>query len=424
MLESFIHYLWKFRLLAPELVTTRGEALHVEHPGQHNSDSGPDFFNAKIRIGGTLWAGNVEIHLRSSDWQVHGHHTDKAYDGIILHVVYEDDLPLKAASGHIVPCLEVRNRFDYRLFVNYERMIGSGNQVPCAGLLPEASIPAFALRAWFDRLLVERMQTRIERIGKLHEYNKGSLEETFYQWLARSFGFRTNAQPFEMLARSLPHRLILQHAYHPIQTDALVFGQSGLLVDDTDEDYPQQLINEYAFLREKHSLKPLTAHIWKLMRLRPVNFPHIRLAQWSALLSRKQPLLSEILKCETPADYIAFFRQDVNPYWHKRFRFGKVSVESQRHIGDQSIELLLINTVAPFLFFYAVQTGKDEYRERSIDLLHRIQSENNAIIREWKKLGVVAENAGESQALLELKNSFCSLKKCLDCAIGVRLIGG
>jgi hypothetical protein len=420
MTESFLHFLWKYRLYSKELYISTGESLVVSHPGQYNSDSGPDFFDARISIGNTRWAGNVEIHLRSSLWVSHGHNHNKAYDGIILHVVYNDDLPLKDVNGKLVPCLELRHFIDARLFLQYETMLASKNWIPCASLFND--VPAITLTSWLERLVVSRLEKKVKAIENLFDYNTRNLEETFYQWMARSFGFKTNAQPFEMLARSLPHRLLMRHGFNPLQIEALIFGQSGMLNEKHKDEYPCRLQSEYLFLKQKYNLISLDPHIWKFMRLRPVNFPCIRLAQWAALLSRTQLLLSTFINTEKVENLIVLLNVEPDSYWIDHYRFGKLSEHRLKPLGLRSAELIVINTLIPFLFFYGRQSGEQSFNDKSLSLLLQLPPENNSIIKKWSELGYKATNASDSQALLELKNSYCRLKNCLNCAIGVSVI--
>ena len=420
MTESFLHFVWKYRLYSKEIKTSGNQRVIVSHPGQHNKDSGPDFFDARLTIGSTRWAGNVEIHVHSSDWSLHGHQNDPAYDGIILHVVYIDDEPLKDRQANVIPCLELCNYLDEKLFFRYQAILDSQNKIPCSKLLQHA--PAITIASWLERMLISRMENKCDAISALMKYNKGDYEESFYQWMARSFGFKTNSQPFEMLARSLPRKILLHHSFSPLQIEALVFGQAGLLDTIVNDSYPKLLQSEYFFLKNKFQLKSLSPALWKFMRLRPFNFPTIRLAQWAALMSKNRVSLSDFIVIESVEGFYSLLEIEPDAYWDNHFQFDKIAPFQKKTLGRASSDLIIINTLIPFLFYYAVQRGMQHNAPESLELMRKLPAEQNNVISLWEKSGIHAENAGDSQALMELYNRYCSLKKCLDCAIGVCLL--
>jgi len=421
--EDFLHYVWKFRLFDRlNLQTTGGEELEVFSAGIHNSDSGPDFHNARIRIGDTVWAGNVEVHLSSSDWQKHGHTTDNAYDNVILHVVYRDDEPLILTNGRRVPTLELENRISPDLYNRYHTLI-FGNQtiIPCEANI--GSVDSLTLHNWLTRVLVERLEKKSAAVVTALNKNRGDWEETFYQFLAANFGFKTNALPFELLAKSLPQNILAKHKNNPMQIEALLFGQAGFLKEDMADAYPRKLKNEYDFLQKKYKLVPIENHLWKFMRLRPQNFPTIRLAQFAALVVRSNHLFSKLLEIKDVKGLRDLFMEiKVNPYWENHYRFDVESTPSLKNLGPASVDVLLLNTLALFLFSYGKHNQIQHFINRSLQLLEYLPNENNKIVEDFSSLGVKIKTAFESQALLELKNNYCNYKKCLQCGVGNKIL--
>jgi hypothetical protein len=421
--EDFLHYVWKFRLFdRKDLLTDDGETLEILSVGMHNTDSGPDFHNARIRIGGTEWAGNVEVHLSASDWQKHGHTTDNAYENVILHVVYRNDEPLMLSSGRKVPTLQLKDRVPDELFDRYRQMV-FGNQriIPCEGSI--AGIDGLIMHNWLTRVLVERLEKRSTAVTDALALNRGDWEETFYQFLAANFGFKTNALPFELLAKSLPQIILAKHKNNAMQIEALIFGQAGFLNGELKDDYPVKLQKEYDFLRKKYKLKPIETHLWKFMRLRPPNFPTIRLAQFAALIVQSNHLLSKILEIKEVSSLRALFADiKVNEYWNNHYKFDIESKPLAKNLGSSSIDILLINTLALFLFSYGKQHQQQYFISRSLKLLENLPAEQNNITEDFIILGLKINNAFESQALLELKNNYCNYKKCLQCGVGNKIL--
>ncbi len=421
--EDFLHYVWKFRLFdRVNLQTNDAEELEILSAGLHNSDSGPDFHNARVRIGDTVWAGNVEVHLSSSDWQKHGHTTDNAYDNVILHVVYRDDEPLVLTNGRRVPTLELQNRIPADLYNRYHKLI-FGNQtiIPCEASI--GSVDDITLYNWLTRVLVERLAKRSAAVIAALNKNRGDWEETFYQFLAANFGFKTNALPFELLAKSLPQNILAKHKNNPLQIEALLFGQAGFLNNDMADEYPRKLKKEYEFLQKKYQLTPIENHLWKFMRLRPQNFPTVRLAQFAALVVRSNHLFSKLLEIKDVKGLRTLFTEiKVNPYWGNHYRFDTESAPSPKNLGQASIDILLLNTLALFLFSYGKHNQMQHFINRSLQLLEYLPGENNKIVADFSTLGVKIKTAFESQALLELKNNYCNYKKCLQCGVGNKIL--
>jgi hypothetical protein len=421
--EDFLHYVWKFRLFDhANLQTNNGEELEIFSAGLHNSDAGPDFQNARIRIGNTEWAGNVELHLSSSDWQKHGHSTDNSYNSVILHVVYRDDEPLILSNGRRVPTLELQSRIPDDLYNRYHKLI-FGNQViiPCEANI--GSVDSLTLHNWLTRVLVERLEKKSAAVIAALNLNRGDWEETFYQFLAANFGFKINALPFELLAKSLPQIILAKHKNNPMQIEALIFGQAGFLTDSVTDEYPLKLKKEYDFLCKKYKLTPVESHLWKFMRLRPQNFPTIRLAQFAALIINSNHLFSKILEIKEVKELRALFSDTkVNAYWENHYRFDIESTPSGKNLGQASVDILLLNSLALFLFSYGKHNQLQHYVNRSLQLLEQLPNENNNIVADFVNLGVKINSAFESQALLELKNNYCNYKKCLQCGVGNKIL--
>ncbi|MCC8409859.1 DUF2851 family protein [Mucilaginibacter sp. UR6-1] len=421
--EDFLHYVWKFRLFdRAELKTVEGDEIEIYSAGMHNKHAGPDFHNARLRIGETTWAGNVELHLSSADWQRHGHTNDKAYDNVILHVVYRDDAPVTLPNGRRLPTLELHNRISPDLYNRYHRLIfGERQFIPCEANI--TVVDSLTMSNWLSRILVERLEKRSEAVLNTLETNRGDWEETFYQFLAANFGFKTNALPFELLARSLPQITLAKHKNNPLQIEALVFGQAGFLDGDVTDDYPQKLKTEYQYLKHKHGLKPIDNHLWKFMRMRPQNFPTIRLAQFAGLIMQSNHLLSKILEISEVEILRGLFDSiSIHPYWENHYRFDAESKPSPKNLGRASANILLLNTVALFLFTYGKQHKQQYHINRALKLLESLPAETNNITADFVNLGLKIKTAFESQALLELKNNYCDYKKCLDCSVGNKIL--
>jgi hypothetical protein len=421
--EDFLHYVWKFRLFEREnLQTTAGENIEIFSAGLQNSDSGPDFHNARLRIGDTTWAGNVELHLNSSDWHKHGHTTDNAYSSVILHVVYRDDQPIVLPDGRRLPTLELHDRVSPDLYNRYHHLVYGPQQfIPCEGSI--RFVDDMALRNWLTRVLVERLEKRSASVFAVLDKNRCDWEETFYQFLAAQFGFKTNALPFELMAKSLPQLTLAKHKNNPLQIEALIFGQAGFLEEEFTDDYPKSLKEEYLFLRKKYNLNPIEKHLWKFMRLRPQNFPTIRLAQFAALVIRSNHLFSKVLDIKDPAALRKLFTDlDVNPYWESHYRFDVTSKPVSKSLGQSSIDILLLNTFVLFLFSYGKHNQQEYFINRSLKLLEKLPAEQNKIVTNFDLLGIKVNTAFDSQALLELKNNYCDHKKCLQCGVGNKIL--
>ncbi|GAB1454162.1 DUF2851 family protein [Draconibacterium sp.] len=419
--EEFLQYIWESKLFFTEnLKTTNGEKLEIMNVGKRNTDSGPDFFNAKIKIDDTIWVGNIEIHKKSSDWYVHNHQTDKAFDNVILHAVEISDQSILRSNGEEIPVFVLK--YPGHLKSNYQNLLDAKTWIACENQFHK--IDPIILQLGFNRLMIERLEIKTEEILTRLQQNNNDWNTTFYQMLARMFGFKVNAVPFELLAKSLPMEILAKHKSSLFQLEALLFGNSGLLNDQLlGDDYYIDLRNEYSFLYKKYKLKGIESHLWKFMRLRPGNFPTLRISQFAALIHRSHGLFSRIIELENLSDLKDLFKVQASEYWKTHYSFNKTSTRnSEKELGETSVDMLIINVVIPFLFVYGEKQNKELLKNRALEFLEQLPAELNSIIEKWGKLGVNSRSAFESQALLQLKNKYCDRKKCLNCQIGVKLV--
>lgn len=420
--EDFLHYLWKHRLFkANNLRTNCGQALQILSTGIHNHHAGPDFENSKVKIGQTVWAGNVEIHINASDWEKHNHQNDQSYENVILHVVYDHDKNLLRKDGSTIPVLEMRDLIPEDVLTKYRSLTENLDWIPCQTHL--SRVESFHIHSCLSRVLVERLEEKSEAVNKVLTEYKQSWDDAFYVLLARNFGFKVNALPFEMLARSLPQQILARHKNNALQIEALIFGQAGFLSQEVTDEYPKRLQKEYIFLKKKYSLQPVDRFLWKFLRMRPQNFPTLRLAQFCGLVLKSSHLFSRILEIRSVSDVKKFFDDlPVNQYWETHYRFDVTSRVSGSQTGDESIHNILINTVTLFLFAYGKNMNNPLIVNRALELLELIPAEGNNITRGFKETGMKIQDAFMSQAVLQLKKSYCDKKKCLHCGIGTRLL--
>lgn len=421
MHESFLHFLWRFRRFdAASLLTTQGEPLEILHPGEHNSHAGPDFFNARIRIGNTLWAGNVEIHLRASEWYAHRHEIDPAYENVVLHVVLEEDAPVIRANGDRIPCLELQQRISEKLYSRFRLLEAERSAVPCRHFW--TSTPEIVRINWLDRMSVERLEYKADQVNRLLQSAGNNWDETIFRLLGRYFGLKINTEPFECLVSGLPLNLLLKHRNNRFQLEALLFGQAGMLQAGAAEEYPQSLAREYHFLQHKYGLVPMDGGAWKFLRLRPANFPTLRIAQFACLVQRAENLASRIIEIETLKDLEAFFDIQLDGYWLDHYHFGKGSIRRPKSLGSDFVRLLAINAVIPFTFCYGKWKGRESLTELALHLLEQMPPEKNAALAAWDAFAGAPAHARDTQALLQLKQHWCEARKCLECGIGNALL--
>ena len=420
--EHLLHFIWQFRLFnTTRLFSTDGEVLRVLQPGILNKNAGPDFGEARVVIGDTTWAGQVELHLRSSDWMLHGHHKDPAYNSVILHVVYKYDKPVYRSNGTIVPVLVLENLFSAHLLINYKALVASVNKFPCQKHI--AAIEEIIVSGFLTRLIVERLEQKSGEVFSKIEKNSGNWEQTFFYFLARNFGFSVNATPFGLLADSMPFSVFSRHYDNLQQITALVFGQAGFLTGDFFEEYPSQLQHEYFYLRKKYTLEPIDNSLWKFLRMRPQNFPTIRLAQFAALLAKSGRLFSKVLKASTAEDLYTLFNDlPVDKYWNTHYHFNKTTRRVIVQPGLAFVHNVIINTVCLFLFSYGRYTDQPLLAERAFRFLEEIRAESNSIVQLYVDAGVKVRDAFTSQALLQLNKYYCTQKKCLNCGIGIKIL--
>ncbi len=415
-MEQLLHYVWKHRLfpLKP-LLTVSGESLEVIDPGLPNRNAGPDFFNAKVKIGNMMWVGNVEIHMHSSDWKRHGHHMDKNYDSVVLHVASHIDSEVSRSDGTLIPQMELH--CPSYLLDNYRRLIETDRYPACYSLIAE--LPELMLHSWLSCLQTERFEQKTERIMQLLEHYNKDWENVFFITLARNFGFGANSEAFEFWAENVPLQAVNKHRDNLFQIEAFFFGQAGLLQQEIPADeHTENLIKEYSYLSHKFGLRPSDKCRWKLLRMRPGNFPHVRIAQLAAFHHRSQGLLSALMEANTHKDLRNILRGGTSEYWLTHYVFGEVSPMRPKTLGDSTIDLLIINTVIPFLYAYGKHKNDNTLLQRANRLLEEMNPENNYIVRIWSECGLKAANAGDSQALIQLKKNYCDMKKCLYCRIG------
>lgn len=419
MQESLLQFIWQYSLYSPAgLRTTDGEPVTIVHPGKRNTDAGPDFTEARIRIGPALFIGQVELHVHSSDWERHGHRQNAAYRNIILHVVYRDDRPGIAGN---TPVLELAGAIPLYVLRQYTDLIETLQPIPCARQLSQ--VKSLTRESWLGRMLAERWECKLEEWAEQLEQSAGDWRSLLYWRMAANFGFKVNAVPFLMLAQSVPLSILGRHRENLLQVEALLFGQAGLLQGSFIDDYPRRLQEEYVFLAGKYRLRPVPAHLWKFMRLRPANFPTIRIAQFAMLLHRSVHLFTRFLEAGSAAETATLLEVEAGDYWLRHVRFDEPQQKaSVKRLGADSVDNIIINTVAPLRFLYAHRQGKLPEQEQALQWLDEVPAENNAVIRRWEEAGWTVQHAAGSQGLLQLYNTYCSGKRCLECAIGLSII--
>ncbi|MCX2479568.1 DUF2851 family protein [Pedobacter sp. MC2016-15] len=420
--EDFLHYIWQYRLLTSlDLYCTNGSKLEIIDPGAFNTHAGPDFSTAKLRIGGTLWAGNVEIHLRASDWLLHDHQEDRLYDTVILHVVYEDDAEICRTDGSVIPVLLVKELIPESLLQRYRSLLDNRNAFPCEHHMPQTD-PAVSTKV-LATMAAARLAEKSAELESLMLKNKYNWNETFHQLLIRNFGFKVNNIPFEMMAAGLPATLFAKHRHQPLQIEALLFGQSGFLEGEFTDLYPRQLQAEYIFLRKKYQLQPLDSSLWKFLRMRPQNFPLLRIAQLAGMLSGNTPAIADVLAAGELSDLLSLFVPvAVHPYWTDHDQFDQQCKPLSLMLGKRSVELLIINAVCVILYHYGWYFGLPAMQQRALSFLQKIPAEHNAVTQLYKKSGLTIQSAWDSQGVLQLHHKCCMLKKCLSCPIGMDIV--
>ncbi|MFV9552140.1 DUF2851 family protein [Algibacter sp. PT7-4] len=421
MHENFLHYIWKHKKIQfINLKTTVGESVVIESVGQHNFNSGPDFFNAKIKIGEQLWAGNVEIHIKSSDWFLHNHEQDKAYDNVILHVVWEDDTEVFRNNNTPIPTLQLKDFVDSALLNNYDKLFDKDNKwINCENDF--ALTDHFVLRNWIERLYFERLERKSKTIKTLLKASKNDWETVLFKMLTKNFGLKVNGESFFSLAQSIDFSIIRKTQSNLQTLEALLLGQAGLLNQDVENAYYLSLVKDYNFLKQKFSITNNQVVPVQFFRLRPANFPTIRLSQLASLYNKHQSLFSKVIEAKNLDDFYKLFNITATEFWKTHYTFQKTSKSSNKTLSKSFVNLLLINTIIPIKFSYAKQKG-EEIDSGILSLALKLPSEKNSIVDAFNRLKQISHSALESQALIQLKTEYCDKNKCLQCAIGNSLI--
>ena len=424
-MEQLLHYVWKHKLfpLSP-LSTTDHRQVEVIDPGLHNRNAGPDFFNAKIKINGTLWVGNVEIHDKASDWYLHAHDKDERYDNVILHVCGTIDTEARNSKGALL--VQMQLDIPDHVLKHYQELLTIDQYPPCYQIIP--SLSKLTVHSWMSALQTERLSQKTEAIEERVRRCNGDWENAYFVTLARNYGFGINGDAFEQWALNLPQRAVDHHRDDLFQIEAIFMGQAGLLElntiperyqkDALNDGYFARLRNEYLYLSHKFSLQPMDYKLWRFLRLRPQNFPHIRISQLANLYYNRRAGLSQLLEASTVKEAKKVLATSVTGYWETHYTFGSTSIRNEKHLSPFSLNLLIINTVVPILFAYGRHRGEEKYCDRAFDFLEELKAENNHIVRMWQQCGLEVENAGDSQALIQLKKEYCDKKECLRCRIG------
>ena len=414
-MEQLLHYVWKHKIFPlKELKTTTGQQVEVIDTGLANTDAGPDFFNAKLKLDGVLWIGNIEIHERSSDWFKHGHHADAGYNSVILHIASEIDTEISRSNGERIPQIQLICPEAVR--TNYKELLETDSYPPCYRIIP--SLPPFTAHSWMSALQMERFEQKATLLNERLKRCQGNWEDAFFITLARNFGFGLNGDAFETWAHQLPFRAVDKHRNDLFQIEAIFFGQAGILEDSDGDGYYLRLKKEYTYLQHKFGLIPMDASLWRFLRLRPANFPHIRIAQLACLYHRAYGLLSRIMETETLQGVRDILKGGTSEYWLTHYTFGGSSPSRPKALSNTSLDLLIINTVVTFLYAYGLHKGNRVLCARAGSFLEELKAENNYITRMWEQCGMKASNAADSQALIQLKKEYCDKKKCLYCRIG------
>lgn len=420
--ESFLQYIWQHQLLEGDLHTVEGLPIVVERPGVLNRDAGPDFFDARIRVGETLWVGNVEVHVKASDWNAHNHSTDRAYDNVVLHVVYECDTAITLQNCHQLPTLVISQYIPQAVWDNYESLMNPPRPlaIPCEEHLPQLS--SFYVSSVLERLVVERIEAKCENVRRLLSDSHNNWEQCCYWLLAHYFGGKTNGFTFELLARATDQNLLARWRDKPQRVEAILMGQAGFLEGYFSDEYPRQLQADYEALRHAARLNPIAGYLWKFFRLRPYGFPTLRISQFAQLICRSRNLFSRLLETPSAAELQLLFDVTAADYWTNHYQFDRPSPGKPKRLSTSFVDLLIINAWVPLLFEYGSQHGMQQYKDQAVSILEQLRPESNQIIRQWAAAGIRPNNAAQSQALLQLFNNYCQQHDCLHCQIGYKVI--
>ncbi len=417
MSEELLHFAYKYKLYE-DAVFFNTESVDLLDIGKQNFDSGPDFIGAKLKTKEAVWVGNVEIHVNSSDWNLHKHNTDKAYNNVILHVVQNHNCDVYTENGRLLPVLQIKISNDVEH--KYGKFLENKTNIPCEEYIK--TVDKFRLKMWLSKVLIQRLSTKVKNIKQLLELNTNSWEEVLYQSTAKAFGFKINAEPFEKLAKSVPLKIISKHN-SPLQIEAIFMGQAGFLNEvNCNDSYYTKLKNEYVFLKNKFNLSSTEKHQWKFLRLRPANFPTIRISQFANLMSKYDSLFSKVINAKSVDNLLNIFDIKTSEYWNTHYTFGKKSAYKIKAMGKQSVNLILINSLIPYIFTYGQLTDNENVKNKAINFIEELKPEKNRIISMWNTMGIKTSSAFDTQALLEQKKSYCDKNKCLKCGIGIEIL--
>lgn len=421
MKEEFLYYIWQYKLFAKrDLRTTENLQIMIVKSGIQNTNAGPDFLNGQVKVDTQLWAGNIEMHVKSSDWYVHKHEEDVNFDAVILHVVWEHDAVVFMKNNKAMPTLELKNFVDYKLLLNYKSLIYSQQSwILCENQI--ATVDTFLVDNWLERLYFERLEQKAIFIKELLQETNYNFETVLFQLIAKNFGLKVNGDSFLQLAKSIDFLVLRKVSFDEHQLTALFFGQAGFLEKEMEESYYQQLKKEYEYLKHKYKLEPIANAQFQFFRMRPQNFPTIRIAQLASLFFTHQNLFSKLMSITKKEEFYSQFSFTMQAFWKTHYTFESESKKSAKKLSKSFIDLIWINTIIPLKFVYLQSRGAlDE--DRFMQLIKQVSSEKNSIISKFFKLNIKSKNALESQALLELKNNYCTNKRCLQCAIGNNLL--
>lgn len=421
MREELLHFIWNYKLLNTQtLRSVSGIPIKIFHQGELNKDSGPDFFNAKLDVDGITLVGNIEIHVNSSDWSKHKHENDRAYDNLILHAVYNYDKVIDQNTQHNVEVLELKNYIDESIIKRYNKLMSSPYDLPCSGEISNTN--SLQLTSWLERMLIERLETKTEYLRHVFASTQNDFQQTLYLMLARNFGFKVNAEPFELLAKHLPLSILLKHSGNLLQLEAVIYGCAGFLDQPYKDKYIRQLQNEFEFLKNKYKLKELDVNLWKFLRLRPANFPTVRLWQFAMVIHKGAHLFKDPEHFNSVDTLTKAISHPHEGYWKNHYKFDGPEIKTPNGIGKTSVENILINTLAPFLSFYGRQTGNDKFTDAALTCFEKLEFEDNVKTRHFTNAGLKFKTSGESQGLINLFDKYCKNTRCLDCGIASGLL--
>lgn len=420
MKEDFLHYVWQYKKFDfSNLTTVSGEVLTITNCGNYLQQTGPDFFNAQIVIGNQKWAGNLEIHIKSSDWYLHHHEKDANYDNVILHVVWEHDTPVFRKDNTEIPVLELKKYVSKKELEKYQSLTSQKSWIYCERQIE--NIDYFVFKNWQERLFVERLERKYRSIEQLLKETENNWEAVLFCMLAKNFGLNTNGETFLKIAKSIPFTIIRKESLEIENIESLLFGMADLIPVDAEDNYTKELKKRFYYISQKYSLKKIITEPVQFFKHRPDNFPTIRLAQLAMLYHKQQNLFSKVIVAKTVKELSQLFDITISDYWQTHYQFDKASPKKKKQFSKSFIDLLVINTIVPIQFAYAKSQGKEK-SESLIDLLREVTAEKNMIIEKFSNFGIKAKNAFETQSLLQLKNEYCNHGKCLQCAVGMQLL--